>query len=207
MKIIGSESKKPTDNIRNKIEEENLTHKSYIGEQFRIFKSDDSYFKNYKGVTPGRNEVLVRMFKYSPPSQYRPSESLIVPNFETQIAGASRNKVQKYFMDDIVLPFGKVIVAGEVDDEATFKLSEGDMVSFFTNRVSGFIQNPEYVHWLQAQDVAMATPKGDPPKPLIPAVQQNYQHFQFSKFGNLYADDEDLVTFLLPIYEVRPFNG
>ena len=189
-----------------KVKEINNKHRKHIESQLRKFKKDDSYYKDYKGLQFGNDECLVRMFVYSPPKQHRPSEKLIIPNLEGRgIAGADKHKLKEIFFDDVVMPFGKVIIPGKLDANGP-QYKQGDIVAFFSNRVMGVSQNPEYIHWLQAQDVGMATPKGEAPKPTIPTVQTNFETYQYTRPGNLYPDDQDDVTFVLPTFEFRPFD-
>lgn len=190
--------------MSKEIQDANLSHKAHIVKQLKAFSKNTKYFDLYKGLQPQPNECLIRLFSYSPPKEHRPSGNLIVPH-NSNIQGADRQKVQKYFLNDIVMPFGIVIKAGESPEGHQYKA--GDMVSFPTNKVSGREDNPAYIHWLQAQDVAMATPKGTAPEATIPSVRLYYANYQFSRLGNIYPDDEDLLTYLLPSFEFRPYTG
>ena len=184
----------------------NLDHRKHIMKQLKAFAKDDSYFELYDGHEFGQDENLIRLFVYKPPKEFRPSFVRTVPNQST-IEGSSGMKPKTYYIDDIPMPYGKVIKAGKASEGNT-QYADGDIVTLFSNRVMGYQQNPEWVRYWQALDGQMGmTAKATEPDPNIPNIEINYDSFKYIRVGNLYPDMNDRLTYLLPSYDIRKYTG
>ena len=184
----------------------NLRFKKSLNDQLKHFAKDEDYFKYYDKYDFEFSEYLVRMFILTPPEEMRPSTIIVE---KTELAGVDPFKEKTVFLNDIVMPIAKIIKVGKITDEFGNPVPEdqkrkpGDIVILPTNKVMGMVQNPDFIHYMQFTEAKGMAPLGPVPPAEIAKFQKEYARYQFTRMGNIYPDDQDKVTFLLPSPEIK----
>jgi hypothetical protein len=154
------------------VTQEELTH-------LEEWANDDSYFHEYAPYELLRDEVLVRVYKYTPEDSEE--DPLFDENFEPLAAIRER-----------VLPFAKVIKVGPT---GKIGLCEGDIVSLM-EAVGMKTYNPDYLEW---RDRKLAQPQFDEPRPDVYIYGlDKLQSMMFIRDKVMGHQPEDSLTFLLP---------
>ena len=199
-------SKKVSQKAIDKQLDINLRFKKSLNDQLKHFAKDDSYYKFYDKYEFDYSEYLVRMFILTPPEDMRPSTIIVE---KSELAGVNPLQEKKIFLNDIVMPIAKIIKVGNITDEFGNPVPEekrrkqGDIVTLPPNKVMGMVQNPEFIHYMQFMEAKGMQMLGEVPPKEIPRFQKEYSRYQFTRIGNLYPDDMDKVTFLLPSPEIK----
>jgi hypothetical protein len=181
-----------------KVIEKNLMYKKSLFEQLKKFKEDTSYHNLYEPYEFKYSSYLVRLFIYSPPEELKPKGNIIIPsNLDPSQAVNS-----PYIYHEVALPIAKILKVGDqVRDEDRYEV--GDLVLLPTKNIMGWEDNPKYLQLLELSKSNMMPLNVMDIPPKLRNVDIFYRGYQFTRLGNIIADKQDEVTYLLPASEVK----
>lgn len=163
------------------------------------FVNDDSYMKDYDWFLPMKsNHVLVRVFKFSPGDNGGDvlTRMVMLPDEQGVF------KPAREVMESQIMPLCKVI------SHTCEEFHEDDLVGQVciveAGEVTGEVDNPDFLHLLQftkAKGMDPIIPEGMKKK--IPAIERNWLRYNVKKPWNLNPDDQDRLTYFVPISKIQ----
>lgn len=149
-------------------------------DHFESWLADDSYFKDYDPYRILRNEVLLRIYKYTP--ELEEGDDYIL----------DEHGVPYVSLKEVLLPIAKVIKAGPKCEENW----EPNSLVALPDAISLRTYNPDYLQYVERQDERPIV-KGEHPPVFIYGLDK-WTHMVFIKDKIVGFQDEDSLTFIIP---------
>lgn len=154
-------------------------------DHFEQWLADESYFKDYNIYNLLRNEVLIRVYKYTPALE-EGEEYLLDEHGVPYVA-----------LKEILLPLAKVIQAGP---KCEYEWKPGDLVAL-PDAIALRTYNHDYLQYVERQDERPIV-KGEHPPVFVYGLDK-WTNMVFVKDKVLGFTDEDALTFIIPETLIR----